>query len=106
MNLQEPNPDNFMQRPSFRVSTGENDRTNINPAVRRKNRSTSLHANAVNSEAWNNPNSMEALDAKPKRKSQKDRGPGLREMLYGMAARREKEEAALKKRQKKQARNV
>uniref|UniRef100_A0A0N4Z7X2 Tyrosine-protein phosphatase domain-containing protein n=1 Tax=Parastrongyloides trichosuri TaxID=131310 RepID=A0A0N4Z7X2_PARTI len=101
MDLKLSNGDSYVHRPSFRVPTGENDRVTGN-SIRRKNRSSSLHGNALKISAWNNPEGMEANDlTKTKRKSQ--RGPGLREMLYGIAAKREKEEAAARKRQKKLA---
>uniref|UniRef100_A0A0K0EAA8 Uncharacterized protein n=1 Tax=Strongyloides stercoralis TaxID=6248 RepID=A0A0K0EAA8_STRER len=99
MDLTVSNGDNYMRRGSLKYPTGEADKLKRN-SIRRKNRSSSLHGNALKISNWNNPDGVESIEiSKSKKKSQ--RGPGLREMLYGIAAKREKEEAAQRKRQKK-----
>uniref|UniRef100_A0A0K0FBE9 Uncharacterized protein n=1 Tax=Strongyloides venezuelensis TaxID=75913 RepID=A0A0K0FBE9_STRVS len=88
-----------MRRASFKVMSDDSEKS-LGSSIRRKNRSASLHGNALKISSWNNPDGIEVTESiKSKKKSQ--RGPGLREMLYGIAAKREKEEAAQRKRQKK-----
>ncbi|CEF70853.1 Hypothetical protein SRAE_X000018300 [Strongyloides ratti] len=99
MELNISNGDNYMRRGSLKFPTGEIEKLQGN-SMRRKNRSSSLHGNALKISTWNNPDGTESVEiSKTRKKSQK--GPGLREMLYGIAAKREKEEAAQRKRQKK-----